>query len=143
MQNAKYIYNFSKKVAFSFERGDIDVRTSHAKASLFSLFHVYHVLDTLFLTKKPRFSAVPQVHHRPKTLQNASYILNFSKKMLISFERGDIDVRPSHTKLILFFDFFECITHLTNFFGYHHVWKQGKAQGIKNLENDKLIIDGD
>ena len=32
MQNAKYIYNFSKKVAISFERGDIDVRTSHAKA---------------------------------------------------------------------------------------------------------------
>ena len=63
--------------------------------------------------------------------------------MLISFERGDIDVRPSHTKFILFFDFFECITHLTNFFGYHHVWKQGKAQDTKNIENDKLIIDDD
>ena len=63
--------------------------------------------------------------------------------MLISFERGDIDVRPSRTKLILFFNFFDCITDLINFFGYHHVWKQGKAQDIKNLENLKLIIDDD
>ena len=35
MQNPEFIYNFSKKVVLSFERGDIDVRTSHAKASLF------------------------------------------------------------------------------------------------------------
>ena len=63
--------------------------------------------------------------------------------MVISCERGDIDVRPSRTKLILFFDFFECITDLINFFAYHRVWKQGKAQDTKNLENDKLIIDED
>ena len=32
MQSAKYKCNFCKKVAVSFERGDIDMRTSDAKA---------------------------------------------------------------------------------------------------------------
>ena len=113
----------------SFERGDIDVRTSHTKTLFFSLFRVYHVLDTLFFTKNHDFSPVPQVQPRPKNLAKRKYILNFWKKIVFSFERGDIDVRPSHAKVILFFDFFECITHLTYFFGYHHVWEQWRAYG--------------
>ena len=52
MQNAKYIYNFSKKVALSFERGDIDVRTSHAKASLFFTFSRVSRLGHTFLDQK-------------------------------------------------------------------------------------------
>ena len=66
---------------------------------------MYHVLDTLFLTKKPSFSAAVYFGTGEKTLQNAKYILHFSKTVVISFERGDIDVRPSHAKLILFFTF--------------------------------------
>ena len=70
MQNAKYIYNFSKKVVISFGRGDIDVRTSHAKPSLFfALFYVYNVLDILFFAEKPEFSAGHQVQPTPETMQ--------------------------------------------------------------------------
>ena len=57
------------------------------------------------------------VSQQQKNLQTVTYILHFSKKVVISFERGDIDVRPSHAKLILFFHFFRCITHLAHFFG--------------------------
>ena len=128
MQSAKYICNFSKQVAFSFERGYIDVRTSRAKASLFfALFHVYHVLDTLFFTKEHEKSLAPKLRPRSKNIAKRKYILNFWKKVFISFERGDIDVRPSRTKSILFFHFFECIMHLINFFGMRHVWEQWKA----------------
>ena len=38
-----------------------------------------------------------------ETMQNALYICNFSKKVAIPFERGDIDVRTSHAKTLLFF----------------------------------------
>ena len=103
MQTAWYIYNFSKKVLISFERGDFDVRTSHAKPHLFfALFRMYHVLDTLFFTQKHRFSPDHKLGALQNTLRNALYIVHFWKKVVISFERGDIDVRPSHTKSLLF-----------------------------------------
>ena len=109
----------------------------------FSLFHVYHVLDTIFFTEQPKKSPAPKFGPGLKTLQNALYILNFSKKVWFSFERGDIDVRPSHTKSLLFLTLSNVSRIWPTFFGYHHVWEQWKAQGIKNLENLKLIIDND
>ena len=50
-------------------------------------------------------------------MQNALYIVHFWKKVVIPFERGDFDVRPSNAKQQLFFDFFECITRLAHFIG--------------------------
>ena len=38
IENAKDIYNFSKKVVISLQRGDIDLNTSHTKSSLFFIF---------------------------------------------------------------------------------------------------------
>ena len=54
MQNAKYICNFLNKNSISFERGDIDVRTSHAKPSCFLFFIILNVSrfgPTLFYQK--------------------------------------------------------------------------------------------
>ena len=51
-----------------------------------------------------------------KTSENAKYICNFSKKVAISFERGDIDVHTSHAKPSLSFHFLTCITFWTPFF---------------------------
>ena len=50
-------------------------------------------------------------------MQNALYIVHFWKKVVISFERGDIDVRPSHVKLILFLQILECIYDFAHFLG--------------------------
>ena len=41
----------------------------------------------------------------------------FLEEVCVSSERGDIDVRPSHAKQQLFFDFFRCITRLAHFIG--------------------------
>ena len=71
MQNAKYISNFLKQVAISFERGDIDVRTSHAKSQrVFALFRMYNVLDTLMFTKNHEKSAEPDFGPRLRSLTN-------------------------------------------------------------------------
>ena len=44
-----------------------------------------------------------------KTIENVKDICNFSKQVVISLQRGDIDVSPSHTELLLFYTIFECI----------------------------------
>ena len=81
MQNSKYICDFSKKVAISFERGDIDVRTSHAKPPLFLLlFRMYNVLGTLFFVKNDWKTADHNFGTLPNTLRNAWYLVHFSKK---------------------------------------------------------------
>ena len=45
----------------------------------------------------------------------------FQQKVCISLQRGDIDVRPSHTKSLLFFYFFECPTRFAYFFEPLHL----------------------
>ena len=95
LQNASYIWKLFQKVGLSLQRGDIDVNTSHTKVLLFFKFlDVSSIWHTFF----PDFRC-------PKTMQNAKYIYNFSKKVALSFERGDIDVRTSHAKTLLFFTF--------------------------------------
>ena len=42
------------------------------------------------------------VSQQQKNLQTVTYILQFPKKVGVSFERGDIDVRHSRTKTLLF-----------------------------------------
>ena len=49
IENASYIYNFSKQVCISLQRGDIDVCPSHANSLLFILLNVSRVLHTFFL----------------------------------------------------------------------------------------------
>ena len=41
------------------------------------------------------------VSQQQKNLQTVTYILQFPKKVGVSFERGDIDVRHSRTKSLL------------------------------------------
>ena len=41
-----------------------------------------------------------------KTIENAKDICNFSKKVVISLQRGDIDFNTSHAKALLFICFF-------------------------------------
>ena len=53
-----------------------------------------------------------------KTCKPHHTSFNSQTKICVSFERGDIDVRPSHAKSILFFDFFRCITRLAHFFSH-------------------------
>ena len=42
------------------------------------------------------------VSQQQKNLQTVTYILQFPKNVGVSFERGDIDVRHSRTKTLLF-----------------------------------------
>ena len=58
---------------------------------------------------------------------------------MISFERGDIDVRPSHAKSIRVFDFFRCITRLTHFFGNVGLAKSLDIQKYKKIFGCFLI----
>ena len=51
-----------------------------------------------------------------KTIENVKDICNFSKQVVISLQRGDIDVHTSHAKPSLFFHFFTCMTRLIQFF---------------------------
>ena len=78
---------------------------------------MYDVLDTFFFTQKHTFSPDHKLGGLQNTLRNALYIVHFWKKVVISFERGDIDVRPSYNKSLLFFDFFRCIQRFAYFFG--------------------------
>ena len=68
-----------------------------------------------------KFSRVSAISHTfsaafrcRKTIENAKDIYNFSKQVVISLQRGDIDVNTSHTKSLLFFVFFRCLTFLTH-----------------------------
>ena len=65
---------------------------------------MYHVLDHIF-TKNHEKWADRHFGACLNTLSNAWYIVNFKKKVVISFERGDIDVRPSHAKQQFFLTF--------------------------------------
>ena len=80
MQNAKYIYNFSKKVVIPFERGDIDVRTPHAKPPFF-FFTFSNVLrfGHTFFTKNHEKSPVHNFGALQNTLRIAWYIVNVWK----------------------------------------------------------------
>ena len=73
-----------------------------------------------FFYKFSRVSAIwhtfPTAFRCRKTIENAKDIYNFSKKVVISLQRGDIDLNTSHTKSPLFFHFFRCLTVLTHFF---------------------------
>ena len=70
-----------------------------------------------------KFSRVSAISHTfsaafrcRKTIENAKDIYNFSKQVVISLQRGDIDVNTSHTKSLFFFVFFRCLTFLTHIF---------------------------
>ena len=70
-----------------------------------------------------KFSCVLAISHTfsaafrcRKTIENAKDIYNFSKQVVISLQRGDIDVHTSHTKSLLFFVFFRCLTFLIHIF---------------------------
>ena len=80
--------------------------------TFFSLLRVYHVLDTLFFAKKPLKSPIPKLNSLQNTMQNALYIVHFWKKVVIPFERGDFDVRPSHAKQQLFFFTFSNVSRV-------------------------------
>ena len=88
----------------------------------YKLLRVSAIRHTFFLAFRCR-----------KTIENAKDICNFSKKVAISFERGDIDVRTSHANPSLFFHFFTCITFWTPFFKankliFHRLAKLGPAK---------------
>ena len=104
------------------------------KHHFFNFSCVSHFRHTFLDQQKHRFSPSPQVQPRLKTLQNALYTLHFWKKTVISFERGDIDVRPSCTKLILVFDFFECITIWPTFLATIMYGSKGKHRIPKLLK---------
>ena len=74
------------------------------------------------------FGGVSLLGHTSKSDANRKDILQISKKVCISLQRGDIDVRPSHAKLlffkfcqmslpfyIVFYTLCRCITRFTYF----------------------------
>ena len=73
-----------------------------------------------FLNKFSRVSAISHTSSAAfrcrRTIENAKDIYNFSKQVVISLQRGDIDVHTSYAKPSLFYHFFTCITRLIQFF---------------------------
>ena len=71
IENAKDIYNFSKQVVISLQRGDIDVNTSHTKSHFFFTFsNVWSFRYTFLFFKKLSKSPVPMFGARPENLAN-------------------------------------------------------------------------